>query len=268
MVLPTAGAFPTLPFMSTHGKPAPRIHAGVITLVAWLAVPGLAGAAELETRIVSGPPRVTFTRLAEFVFESDEPQATFECSLNSERFFPCESPLRLYARIQLGERYTLQVRARFGERVDPSPASHTWRTLLGKPLQPIIIEPEPGALVKMGTLHVAGLAAPGGKLTVLLDGKPVATADADIEGEWGVRFPVDVGPHTLLAELEDGAGELIAPTEPVEFTVQPLEVGGCSSAGGAPALFLIGLAALAIMNSRRRCTRESSMSSRGCDCCR
>lgn len=247
----------------------------MIGMMAWLAVPGLAGAREPlegaapETRIVRGPARVIVSRLAEFVFESDQPKASFECSLNSERFFPCESPLRLYSRVRLGEQYTLRVRARLGEeRVDPTPASYTWRTLLEPPWQPVITEPAQGDSVEERMLRVAGLASPGGWIRVLLDYEPVAVTRADAEGKWRLTVPVEEGPHTLFAELEDGAGEAIAPTEPVRFTVWASEPGGCSSTGGSPALLLIGLVALASLSGRGRCRQESQVSSRGCDCCR
>jgi hypothetical protein len=258
--------------VSAHGKAAFRAHAGFIGAVVWLAVPGLAGAADLETRIVRGPARVTVSRLAEFIFESDEPRASFECSLNSERFFPCASPLRLYSRIHLGAQYTLRIKARFGEREDPTPAAHTWRTLPGLPWQPVITEPAPGDSVKERMLSVAGLASPGGRIRVLLDYEPMAVTQADAKGEWRLTLPVDEGSHTLFAELEDGEGEAIAPTELVDFTVRLPAVedpgaGGCSSTGDAPALLLIGLVALAIMNGRRGC-QESQVSSTGCDCCR
>lgn len=249
-------------------------------MVAWLAVPGLAAAreplaeAEPETTIVRGPPRVTDARLAVFEFESEAAGATFECSLNGERFFPCESPLRLYARIQLGHGYTLKIKAKLeaasGEtpREESTPAVYTWRTVLQLPWQPVITEPAPGALVEPAVLRVAGLAMPGGRIRVLLNHAEVAVKRADAQGEWALTVPVVEGTHTLFAELEDEAGEAISPTAPVPFTVQAREPGGCSSTGGSPALLLIGLVALAVANNRTRCRQESRVSSRGCGCCR
>lgn len=249
-------------------------------MVAWLAVPGLAAAweplaeAEPETRIVRGPPRLTDTRLAVFEFESDVARATFECSLEGGRFFPCESPLRLYARIQLGQSYTLKVKATInadtGEtlREDSTPAAHSWRTLAQLPWQPVITEPAPGALMEPRLLRVAGLAMPGAGVRVLLNGEALPVARADAQGEWSLTAPVKEGPYTLFAELEDGAGEALSFTELVPFTVQAHEPGGCSSVVGSPTLLLIGLVVLAMANGRHRCGQESRVSSRGCTCCR
>jgi hypothetical protein len=249
-------------------------------MVAWLAVPGLAAAweplaeAEPETRIVRGPPRLTANRLAVFEFESDAAGATFECSLEGGRFFPCESPLRLYARIQLGQSYTLKVKATLkadtGEtlREDSTPAVHAWRTLDQLPWQPVITEPVPGALMEPRVLRVAGLAMPGAMIRVLLNDEPVAVTRADAQGEWALMVRVENGPYTLFAELEDGAGEALSFTELVPFTVQAPEPGGCSSTGSSPVLLLIGLVVLAIANGRPRCRQESRVSSRGCSCCR
>lgn len=246
--------------------------------MAWLAVPGLAAAAdplaEPETRIVRGPPRLTDNSLAEFEFESDAEGATFECSLNGERFFPCENPLRLYARIELGQSYTLKVKATIksdtGEtlRESSTPAVHSWRTLAHRPWQPVITEPAPGALVEPGTLRVAGLAMPGGMIRVLLNHEALPVTQADAQGQWVISAPVEEGPYTLFAELEDGAGEALSFTDRVPFTVQAREPGGCSSVGGSPTLLLIGLVVLSLTNGHKRCCQESRVSSRGCDCCR
>ena len=249
-------------------------------MVAWLAVPGLAAAweplaeAEPETRIVRGPPRLTDTRLAVFEFASDVVGATFECSLEGGPFFPCQSPLRLYARIQLGQSYTLKVKATLkadtGQtlREDFSPAVHSWRTLAQLPWQPVITEPAPGALIEPRLLRVAGLAMPGARIRVLLNDEAVAVARADAQGQWALTVRVEAGPYTLFAELEDGAGEALSFTQPVPFTVQAPEPGGCSSVGGSPTLLLIGLVVLAMANGRPRCRQESRVSSRGCSCCR
>ncbi len=249
-------------------------------MVAWLTVPGLAGAQQSlpegppETRIVRSPPRIAASRLAEFEFESDDPQARFECSLDGAGFFGCASPLRLYARIRLGEKHTLEIRARNAEGLeDPSPASHTWRALLELPWQPVITQPVAGDRVEGSTLHVAGLSSPGSTVRVLMDGRPGVATQADEDGLWQLTVPVDEGPHTLFAELEDEAGEAMTPAQPVPFTVSPEaaeqgETLGCSGGGGAPALLLIGLVAIAITSGRRRCRQKSPVSSGGCDCCR
>jgi hypothetical protein len=136
---------------------------------------------------------------------------------------------------------------------DPHPASHTWRTLLELPWQPVITQPAPGDSVKERVLRVAGITSPGGRVRVLLDHQPVALTQANSGGQWMHTVPVEEGPHTLFAEQEDEAGEAITSTRPVHFTVDTAlpeepELGGCSGAASAPALLLIGLVALALRN--------------------
>jgi hypothetical protein len=79
-----------------------------------------------NTRIVSGPPRVTFARLATFRFNSTESQSRFQCKLDKRRWRGCRSPLRW--RVSAGRKHLLKVRAidRFGN-VDRSPARFGWR---------------------------------------------------------------------------------------------------------------------------------------------
>jgi hypothetical protein len=229
-------------------------------LMIGLLMPALAGADEEplgappETRFVRTPARVTTQRLAEFEFESDVAGASFECSLDGHGFFKCHSPLRLHARIHLGQRHTLEVRALARDQVDPTPASHTWRPLLELPWHPLITQPMPGDFVEQGPLRVVGMARPGSAMRVLLNDQPVASTQADRGGVWALTLNVEEGRHTLQAEMEDEVGEAIAPTPPVRFDVLR-GVGGCSAvaAGGSPTLFLIGLLALTISASVRQC---------------
>jgi len=82
-----------------------------------------------RTRIVSGPARVGFERLARFRFASSEAQSTFRCKLDGKRWKRCRSPYKLWA---TPGKHLLQVRAidRFGN-ADPTPARFGWRV---KPL--------------------------------------------------------------------------------------------------------------------------------------
>lgn len=82
-----------------------------------------------RTRLVSGPARVGFERLAKFRFVSSEAQSSFRCKLDGRRWKPCRSPYRL--RVEPGK-HLLRVRAidRFGN-ADPTPVRFGWRV---KPL--------------------------------------------------------------------------------------------------------------------------------------
>jgi hypothetical protein len=78
-----------------------------------------------RTRIVSGPARVGYERLAKFRFASSEAQSSFRCKLDGKRWKNCRSPYRLTVR---PGRHLLKVRAidRFGN-ADATPARFGWR---------------------------------------------------------------------------------------------------------------------------------------------
>jgi hypothetical protein len=82
-----------------------------------------------NTRIVSGPARNTFKRLAKFRFASSEPQSTYQCKLDKKKWHACANPLK---RSVKPGRHLFKVRAidRFGN-ADPTPARFGWRV---KPL--------------------------------------------------------------------------------------------------------------------------------------
>jgi hypothetical protein len=83
-----------------------------------------------HTRIVSGPPRVTFKRLATFRFASSESQSHFQCKVDKRRWKGCASPFQRNVRagVDGGRKHVFKVRAidRFGN-VDPTPARFGWR---------------------------------------------------------------------------------------------------------------------------------------------
>jgi large repetitive protein len=83
-----------------------------------------------NTRIVSGPARVTFEHQAKFRFASSEGQSRFQCKLDKRRWRGCRNPYMGW--VSAGAKHLFKVRAidRFGN-VDPSPARFGWRV---KPL--------------------------------------------------------------------------------------------------------------------------------------
>lgn len=78
-----------------------------------------------RTRIVSGPARSGYERLAKFRFTSSEGQSSFQCKLDEKRWRKCRSPYRL--KVKPGK-HLFKVRAidRFGN-VDATPARFGWR---------------------------------------------------------------------------------------------------------------------------------------------
>ena len=83
-----------------------------------------------NTRIVSGPSRTTFKRLAKFRFASTEPQSRFQCKVDKSRWRRCRNPFKrkVSAGKNRGRKHVFKVRAidRFGN-VDKSPARFSWR---------------------------------------------------------------------------------------------------------------------------------------------
>ncbi|HEX5983391.1 MAG TPA: choice-of-anchor Q domain-containing protein [Solirubrobacterales bacterium] len=79
-----------------------------------------------NTRIVSGPPRSSYKRVAKFRFASTEPQSTFQCKLDKRRWRRCRNPFK--RKVRAGAKHLFRVRAidRFGN-VDPTPARFGWR---------------------------------------------------------------------------------------------------------------------------------------------
>jgi hypothetical protein len=82
-----------------------------------------------RTRIVSGPARVGFARLAKFRFASNEAQSTFRCRVDRKPWRRCTSPYKV--KVEPGKHH-FRVRAidRFGN-VDRTAARFSW---LVKPL--------------------------------------------------------------------------------------------------------------------------------------
>ncbi|HXQ89602.1 MAG TPA: choice-of-anchor Q domain-containing protein [Solirubrobacterales bacterium] len=78
-----------------------------------------------RTRIVSGPARVGFERLARFRFTSSEAQSTFRCKVDHRAWRRCASPYRV--KVEPGKHF-FRVRAidRFGN-VDRTAARFSWR---------------------------------------------------------------------------------------------------------------------------------------------
>jgi hypothetical protein len=78
-----------------------------------------------RTRIVSGPARSGFERLAKFRFISSEAQSSFRCKLDGKRWRKCRSPYRLTVK---PGKHLFKVRAidRFGN-ADRTPVRFGWR---------------------------------------------------------------------------------------------------------------------------------------------
>jgi large repetitive protein len=105
-----------------QAQPAPSVEPARVTEVAADRTPP-------NTRIVRGPARLGFERLAKFRFASTEAQSSFHCKLDKKKWRACANPFK---RSVKPGKHLFKVRAidRFGN-VDPTPARFGWRV---KPL--------------------------------------------------------------------------------------------------------------------------------------
>jgi alpha-tubulin suppressor-like RCC1 family protein len=78
-----------------------------------------------DTTITSKPSNPSTSQTAEFQFDCDQPDCTYQCKLDSERWASCTSP-KTYLNLSDGT-HTFGVRAKNADGfVDPSPASYNW----------------------------------------------------------------------------------------------------------------------------------------------
>ncbi|HVD41453.1 MAG TPA: choice-of-anchor Q domain-containing protein [Solirubrobacterales bacterium] len=101
-----------------QAPPAPSVEPARVTEVAADTTPP-------NTRIVRGPARLGFKRLAKFRFAASEPQSSFQCKLDKKKWRACPNPFK---RSVKPGRHLFKVRAidRFGN-VDQTPARFGWR---------------------------------------------------------------------------------------------------------------------------------------------
>jgi hypothetical protein len=83
-----------------------------------------------QTKIRKRPDNRSDDRTPTFKFRADEPQSTFQCSVDDKRFKRCSSPYTTN-RLSFGE-HTFEVRARDSDgNRDPSPARDSFRIVRG-----------------------------------------------------------------------------------------------------------------------------------------
>ena len=112
-----------------------------------------------DTTIESGPTGTVLPSEVSFLFASNEPEAGFECSLDSESYSSCASP-KSYPEIVRGE-HTFDVRAvdAAGNR-DATPATRTFQVV-----QPPTVVTEAPTEVKAEEATLVGLVNPKGETT-------------------------------------------------------------------------------------------------------
>ena len=171
-----------------------------------------------QTTIEDGPDSPTIQLLANFEFSSNDPLATFECSLDDELFGSCETPYHLYG-LPTGE-HTLAVRAvNVAGGFDPTPAEWNW-TISPEPQTTITSAPPVSTNDKTATFEFES-DLPGATFECALDG--ALDDEVWVPCESGITYSnVIFGSHDFGVRARVGDGFDLTPAE------HRWEVGGAA----------------------------------------
>jgi hypothetical protein len=156
-----------------------------------------------DTIIDSGPTAAsggaTNRTRADFSFNSTDPSATFECSLDSATLKACTSP-KTYTRLRKGNHH-FEVRATAGGVTDPTPASFDWtidRTAPNTTITsaPTVLTNSPAAMLAFNSPDDASAT-----FLCSLDGSPFADCTSPY-----TTAPLVDGKHTFKVKAVDAAG--------------------------------------------------------------
>ncbi|GAB4070991.1 hypothetical protein GCM10028777_37860 [Angustibacter speluncae] len=105
--------------------------------------------------------------------------------------------------------------------VSPASSTNVFTVDTGIPAAPAVVSPADGSVTGDSTPTVAGTAEPTSTVTVLVDGAPVGTTNADGTGAWSLEVPTALadGPHTVAATATDAAGNASPASATNGFTV-------------------------------------------------
>ncbi|MBS1151779.1 MAG: Cable pili-associated 22 kDa adhesin protein [Myxococcaceae bacterium] len=174
----------------------------------------------LDTFIVSGPPAVSRFDSAAFDLASNQPNVTYECSLDGAGFVACTDPAA-FPGLTDGS-HTLRVRAKDAAgNLDPTPASFSWKVDTQAPAAPVVTAPANGATILDARPTITGTAEPGATVRVSIDGQFVGWATADASGNWSLPTTVALseGTHTVSAVATDAVGNQGPASATNTFTV-------------------------------------------------
>ena len=158
-----------------------------------------------ETTIDSGPSGSFSSTSAQFGFSADDPDSTFECSLDGAAFAACTSATT-YSDLAEGA-HTFEVRAMDSSRnVDPTPASRTWTVDTVAPSAPVITNPGEGSTTNDANVTISGTAEPGATVQIFDGGVWQGAGTANGAGAWSVTLAGVVdGAHVFAAKAIDAA---------------------------------------------------------------
>lgn len=172
-----------------------------------------------DTWIASGPSGAVAATTAVFEFAASGPEATYECRIDGSAWAGCTSP-RTYTDLSQGA-HSFEVRAidPLTGIADPTPAARTWTVDTIAPSPPTIALDPTSDTGRADDDHVTadrtpllrGVAEPGARVDISVEGERLGTAAVDASGAWSfVTGALADGDHVLIAETEDAAGNLSA----------------------------------------------------------
>jgi hypothetical protein len=150
-----------------------------------------------ETTIDTGPESPIEAVVATFTFSSDDPDATFECSLDGASFGPCASPAETTG-LTVGD-HDFRVRARdVGGNADPTPDLHQWTVVSPNPPDTGITSGPAATTALTDALFTFASDQPGVTFECSLDGAAFVECESPHE-ETGLA----VGDHLLEVRAVD-----------------------------------------------------------------
>jgi hypothetical protein len=180
-----------------------------------------------NTAFDSFPPSPDNHTDPSFDFLSNEPAATFECSLDNGAWASCTSP-KSYNGLADGS-HNMRVRATDQSgNTDPTPVSQNWTIDTVSPQPPVIAAPADAAIINDSTPTVSGSSEAHTTVNVYVDGVAVGIANADGTGAWSLTLTSALaeGQHAVRAYAEDDAGNNGAFSADNAFTVDTTPPNG------------------------------------------
>ncbi|HEX7255584.1 MAG TPA: DNRLRE domain-containing protein, partial [Gaiellaceae bacterium] len=206
-----------------------------------------------ETTIDSGPPALTASTSASFVFSADAPGSTFECSLDAGAFAGCASPQQYTGLGNGGHEFRVRATDPAGN-VDPTPAVYSWTVDTEAP--ETAIDAGPPALTSSTSATFSFSASEtGSTFECSLDGAAFAVctsprAYTDLAG----------GSHQFRVRARDAAGNVDATPAAHGWTVD-IVAPETTISSGPPALASSTSASFSFVANELGSTFECSLDS-------
>jgi CSLREA domain-containing protein len=170
-----------------------------------------------ETTLSAGPSDTTEATDATFAFSSNDPDATFACSLDAAPYVSCSSPL-MYTELSAGT-HTFEVRAiDAAGNTDPTPASFGWSIELPPDSTPpeTSIDSGPSSTTESRDAIFIFSSEPAATFECSLDGVSYAGCASPIE-----YLGLTAGSHTFGVRATDSTGNQDPTPASYSWTIIP-----------------------------------------------